>query len=109
MMGWVILMGLPVLFFRPPLGPQDLKLFLGVFYAQLLFVGTVIMRMAGTRWLLVLAFPFLVLFTGLAMRTFMDQTVVGWDKATSLNFLAVYAVLFLCWRLGRRLAPITTE
>jgi hypothetical protein len=99
MLCWVILMGLPVLFFRPPLDRSDLKLFLGVFYAILLFTGTVLERSYGTRSLLLMAFPFLVLFTALGMRNLLEGT----NLVASLNFLAVYAVLFLAWRLGRAL------
>ncbi|MDB5097603.1 MAG: hypothetical protein JWM80_2024 [Cyanobacteria bacterium RYN_339] len=100
MLCWVVLMGLPILFFRGPIGPGDLKLFLGIFYALLLATGTVLARLAGARSLLLMAFPFLLVFTALGLRALLDPAIGGWDKATSLNFFAVYAVLFLSWRLG---------
>lgn len=103
MLSWVFLMGLPLLFFRPPLGAQDLKQFLGVFYALLLFNSTVIARMVGTKALLLMAFPFLVLFTALGMRA----VIGGAALVSSLNFFAVYAVVFLAWRLGKWRAPTT--
>ena len=109
MMSWVILMGLPLLFFRHPLGAGDLKVFLGVFYALLLLVGTALGRMYGERALALMAFPFLVLFTALGIRALLDPAIGGWDKLTSLNFFASYAVLFLAWRLGVHLAPVVAD
>jgi hypothetical protein len=103
MMCWVVLMGLPVLFFRPPLGPEDLKVFLGVFYALLLVVGTFLARAWDLKGLLLVAFPFFVLFTALGMRAWLAAGPAWQDKLPAMNFLIIYGVIFLAWRLGVKL------
>jgi len=99
---WLLLMGLPLIFFHPPLEPGDLKVFLGFFYALLLFLGTVLARTWGGKGLLFMASPFLVLFTGLAVRVTLVEGPGVLDKLPALNFLAIYGVTFLAWRLGAR-------
>lgn len=102
MVCWLILMGVPLLLFRSPLGPDDLKRFLGVFYALLLFTGFTLSRAWGIKGLLLMAFPFLVVFTALGLRTLVNGAMAPLDKLTSLNFFAIYGVLFLAGRLGAR-------
>lgn len=96
---WLVLMGLPLMFFHAPLGTADFKRFLGVFYALLLFVATVVMRGWGASSLLLMALPFLALFTALGVRPLLEPAM---DGITSLNFFAIYGVVFLAWRLGKR-------
>ena len=105
MLGWVVLMGLPLLIFHGPLQPEDIKRFLGVFYALLLFVLVALARGYGTPSVLLAAFPFLVLFTALGVRPLLDPVLSVRDKLMTLNYFAIYGVVFLGWRLGLRLRP----
>lgn len=103
MICWVILMGVPLLFFTPPLDETNLKPYLGVHYALLLGLGTVIARSWGGGGLLLMAFPFLIINTILGAKAVLqpgDDALV--DQAGSLNFFVVYAVVWLAWRLGRK-------
>lgn len=103
MICWVILMGVPLLIFTPPLDDTNLKPYLGVHYALLLLLGTVIARSWGGGGLLLMALPFLIINTFFGAKAVLQP---GDDPAAdylgSLNFFAVWAVTWLAWRLGRR-------
>lgn len=101
---WLVLMGVPLLLFEKPQSPSEWKLFLGVFYALLLGAGVLVGRSWGGMGVLWVAFPFMMLFTGVVVSTVANPVMADVDKAnTALNFLAIYLVTWLAWRIGKRL------
>lgn len=102
MLCWVVMMGLPVLVFRKPLHPQDLTPFLGLFYATLLIMGTLLGRLMGRPALLVMAFPFMLVFTALGLHAVMDPGSATFDRVGAPGFFAIHVVLLVAWLLSRR-------
>ena len=109
MVGWIVLMGLPLLFFHGPLDVSQLKPFLGVFYALMLAIGTVLSRAWGGSQVLLFAFPFLVLFSAVGGHYLVDGTLAWGDRLAALDFLVIYGVVFLAWRLGLAARPALTD
>ena len=99
MICWIILMGVPLLFFEPKIT----KPYLGLFYALLLLTGTVVARSWGGRGLVFMVFPFVLLYTLQAGKILMESPAGSPDQLGALNFLAIYGVTWLAWRLGRAL------
>lgn len=103
MICWIILMAVPLLIFTPPLDETNLKQYLGVHYALLLLLGTVIARSWGGGGLLLMALPFLIINTFLGVKAVIQpgQEALA-DQVGSLNFFVVYAVVWVAWRLGKK-------
>lgn len=102
MICWVIMMGVPLMFITPPLDETNLKLYLGLNYALLLVLGTVIARSWGGGGLLLMALPFLIINSFFGAKALLQPGDDPWaDYVGSLNFFAIWLVTWLAWRLGR--------
>ncbi len=103
MVCWIILMVMPLLVFTPPLDETNFKPYLGLHYALLLLLGTVVSRSWGGGGLLLMTFPFLLINTFLGVKAVIQPGEVGViDQVGSLNFFAIYGVVWLAWRLGKK-------
>lgn len=106
---WVIVMGVPLLFFSPPLTAATIRPFLGVFYVLLLFTGTVVARTWGLMGAVVLALPFLLMFTLMGAQAAIAEAPFGLDGWQALWFWAIYGVVGLAARIGDRLPSPARE
>lgn len=101
---WLILMAVPLAVFTPPLDDSNFKPYLGLHYALLLGLGTLIARSWGAGGLVLMAFPFVLINTILGAKAVLQPgTEPLADQIGSLNFFVVYAVVWLAWRIGRAL------
>ncbi len=106
---WVIVMGVPLLFFSPPLTAATIRPFLAIFYALLLLTGTVVARTWGLRGAVVLAVPFLLMFTLMGAEAAIAEAPFGLDGLQALWFWAIYGVVGLAGKLGALLPSPARE
>jgi hypothetical protein len=107
---WAILMGVPALLFAPPMDDTKYKIFLGVFYSILLFLGTVVGRSWGGWGVIAVAAPFMLLFVTVIVQHLVNPDLTSLEKGmATLNFGAIFLVSWLAWRLGRRLKSPARE
>jgi hypothetical protein len=111
LVGWAVLMGVPVLLFHGPISdPEQMKRFLGVFYTLLLALCVLVGRSWGGAGVLGLALPAWAFFAVLAFAKLGDPGLLPVDKALwALNFGAILPVTWLGWRLGNRLKSPARE
>lgn len=101
---WAILMGVPALLFTPPMDDGKFKAFLGVFYALLLCLGTLVGRSWGGWGVLAVAGPFLLLFLGVIAQHWLNPALSTTERLmATLNFGAIALVTWLATLIGRRL------
>lgn len=99
---WVIVMGAPLLVFTPPLTPATIRPFIGIFYFLLLLTGTVLARSWGLPGVVLMALPFLLMFTLMGTEAALGDAPFGLDGWHALWLWAIYGVVALAWQLGTR-------
>ena len=106
---WVIVMGLPLVFFSPPLTASTIRPFLAMFYVLLLGTGTIVARTWGLSGVVIMALPFLLMFSLMAAESLLGAPPYGLGGWQVLWFLAIYGVVALAWRLGGALPSPARE
>lgn len=97
MVCWMALMGVPMLFFQPPLKPEQFAPLLAVFYTTQLVASTWVARSWGGAGPALVGLPFMAFFTVIAV-----QKGLGPDPWAAWPYLGVYPVAMVAWRLGLR-------
>lgn len=103
LLGWLLLMALPLFFFTPPLTEATIKPYLGLSYALLLFLGALLARSWGKRGAWWLAFPVLAGHSYLALGHLLRPELGQAHMLGALNFLLAFPVTWLAASLGARL------
>ena len=104
LMAWAVLMGVPAWLFTPPMDDAKFKAFLGVFYALLLFLGTIVGRSWGGWGVVAVAGPFMLLFVAVIAQHWLNPALTPAEQGmATLNFGLIFLVSWLAHVIGKRL------